>query len=568
MTYADLSPQANHLWQSTLFGMAAWLLALALRPNRAAARYWIWLAASTKFLIPFSLLFRISHNLEWHPVRTIARPQVANVVDAISRPFAPSVDISIPSVMAPPLHYLPTILFGVWLIGCLVGAMFLLRSLGQIREIRRAATLLDLDLPIPVMSSSAQLEPGVFGIRKPVVLLPSGLTDLLAPAQLEAVLAHELCHVRRKDNLTAAIQMVVETIYWFHPLVWWIRMQLVAERERACDEEVVGLGCEPRIYAEAILKVCKLCIESPLVCVSGMTGGGLKRRVEAIIANRTAQRLNRAKQLLLVSAGAAALTGPILMGVSYAPAVRAQAPHTQPPAARTFEAASIKPSRADRLGGGLNLYPNRIRIVNSSLKFCVQTAWNLQDFQVSGGTGWIGTDRYDIDAVAASPFQKGEYRTMLQALLVERFGLAIHRETQDKVGFAIVIGRSGPKLPPPTEDPDIMFSRTSSGDTTLKAKSTTLKQLAEALSSTLGAPVADRTGIEGQFDLSLQWTPDPESQPRTLKSGAPAPPPSADAIPGPSLFTALQQKLGLKLERQKIPVEVMAIDHATRPSEN
>ena len=240
----------------------------------------------------------------------------------------------------------------------------------------------------------------------------------------------------------------------------------------------------------------------------------------------------------------------------------------QPPAAPAFEAATIKSSTPGKIGGGLNLSPARIRIVNSSLKFCVQMAWDVKEFQVSGGPRWADTDRYDIDAVAASPFQKGEFRTMLQALVADRFGLVIHRETQDKAGYVLIKARNGPKLPPPTEDPDIMFSRTPSGDTILKATSASMSQLAEALSSRLNTTVVDRTGIEGRFDVSMQWTPDPTSEPLISKSGMPVPPPPPDAVPGPSIFTALQEKLGLKLEARKVPVEVIVIDQAHRPSDN
>lgn len=192
-------------------------------------------------------------------------------------------------------------------------------------------------------------------------------------------------------------------------------------------------------------------------------------------------------------------------------------------------------------------------------------AWDVKDFQVAGGQGWTDTDRFDVDAVAASPFKKDEFRAMLQALLAERFGLVIHRETQDKAGFALVTGRNGPKLPPPTDDPDILFSRIPSGDMTLKARSASMSQLASVLSTILGATVLDRTGIEGHFDASLQWTPDPATQPLVTKSGMPAPPPPPDATPGPSIFTALQEKLGLKLEARKVPVDVIVIDHANRP---
>jgi beta-lactamase regulating signal transducer with metallopeptidase domain len=104
------------------------------------------------------------------------------------------------------------------------------------------------------------------------MLLPEGIFDRLTVPQLKGVIAHELCHVHYRDNVIAAIHMFVETLFWFHPLVWWIGRRMVEERERACDEEVLRLGSEPRVYAEGILNVCKLYVESPLVCVAGITG--------------------------------------------------------------------------------------------------------------------------------------------------------------------------------------------------------------------------------------------------------------------------------------------------------
>jgi uncharacterized protein (TIGR03435 family) len=209
-----------------------------------------------------------------------------------------------------------------------------------------------------------------------------------------------------------------------------------------------------------------------------------------------------------------------------------------------------------------------MRIVNSSLKFCVEMAWNVKDFQVTGATGWMDNDHYDIDAVAAAPFKAGEYRGMFQALLADRFGLVVHRETKDRPGYALVIAKNGSKLPPPAEEPDVMFGRTPSGDVSLKARKATLAQLAGVLSSMLGVVVVNQTGIEGRYDVSLQYTPDPTSQPALGKPGVTPPPPPADAVPGPSIFDALQEKLGLKLEARKVPVEMVVIDRANRPSEN
>ncbi len=562
MIPTDLSPLTNHLWQSTLFCGAAWLVTLALKKNRAAVRYWIWLVASVKFLIPFSMLFGAFTYLQWRP-RLVSVPQpISYVMNEIGHPFVSAVAVSIQTVELSSSSRLSGILLTLWLCGFLLGLLFLLRSLHQIRTVLRSAHTLDFQLPIPVMSSSARLEPGVFGIRQPILLLPLDITNRLTPEQLESVLAHELCHVQRRDNLTGAIHMAVAMIFWFHPLVWWIGRQLVAERERACDEEVVLLGRDPHVYAEAILNVCKLYLESPLVCVSGITGADLKRRIAAIAANRAAQRLSASKKFLLASAGFLALAVPVVIALDHPLPIHAQA------AAPAFEAATIKPNRSGRSGGGLNVLPARIKIVNSSLKFCIQMAWNVKDFQVSGGDRWTDSERYDIIAVAASPFKQAELRTMLQALLTDRFGLLTHRETRDGAGYALVTARNGPKLPPPIDDPDVMLGRTASGDMSLKAKNATMEQLASTLSATLGTTVVDRTGIEGRFDVSLEWAPDPTSQPLVNKSGAPAPMPAADGIPGPSIFTALQQKLGLKLEARKVPVEIIVIDHANRPSEN
>src|SRR5207247_4024707 len=135
---------------------------------------------------------------------------------------------------------------------------------------------------VEVRSSPGLLEPGVVGLFSPILLLPEGIAERLTPPQLEAVLGHELCHIRRRDNLTSAIHMIVEAVFWFHPMVWWIGARLVEERERACDEAVLSLGSEPHDYAEGILNVCKSYLESPLSCVSGVTGSDLKERIQGI----------------------------------------------------------------------------------------------------------------------------------------------------------------------------------------------------------------------------------------------------------------------------------------------
>jgi uncharacterized protein (TIGR03435 family) len=288
--------------------------------------------------------------------------------------------------------------------------------------------------------------------------LPAGIVNHLEPRQLEAVLAHELCHVRRRDNLTGALHMIVEAVFWFHPLVWWIGARLVEERERACDEEVLRLGNEPQVYAEGILNVCKFYQESPLVCVSGIAGANLRKRIEDIMRNRIVHKLSLSRATLLAAAAVIAFAGPIAIGIVKAaaseaqsqiviqsiepqvapvpfqaaraaepsPQPAAQAPQRQaspPPARETFEVASIrsKPSVDGGRGAGpvgtaclspapIQIDPRRISISGVSLNQLIVMAYpewadarggcvgvtsaNL----LSGGPGWVRSDLWDIQA--------------------------------------------------------------------------------------------------------------------------------------------------------------------------
>ena len=320
----------DHLWQSTLFAGAACLATLMLRANRAQSRYWVWFAASVKFLLPFSLLVRLGTHIP-HPV---ASPRIGTGWVATFQEF--SQPLTLPPVVQPdavsahPVTHVDLLAVG-WIIwACGVGAVVICWWLRwrRIRDLRSSARILNvptsLPVPVPVMSAPDLIEPGVFGILSPVLLLPEGIVDQLNQTQLDAILSHEFCHVRRRDNLTAAIHMAVQSLFWFHPLTWWIGGRLVAERERACDEEVLGRGCEADIYAQSILAICRLYLSSPLTCISGVTGSNLKSRIEAIMTNRRAAGLNLAKKAILTASGMAAVVVPLIIGTLSAPAFQAQ----------------------------------------------------------------------------------------------------------------------------------------------------------------------------------------------------------------------------------------------------
>ena len=241
----------NHLWQSTWFAIAIGLLTLAFRGNRAKVRYWLWFSASVKLLVPFSLLIALGARLEWAPAaRTfatqMAAPSVPLAMAQIGEPFSAS---RRPAPARRGREWTPIGLLGAWAIGFAGVAAVRIRGWRRVRAALRSSTRCEIPAAVEVRSSPGLLEPGVVGLWRPVLLVPEGIGDRLTPAQLETVVAHEVCHVRRRDNLLAAIQMVVEAVFWFHPMVWWIGARLMEERERACDEEVLSLGGDPQVYA-------------------------------------------------------------------------------------------------------------------------------------------------------------------------------------------------------------------------------------------------------------------------------------------------------------------------------
>lgn len=306
----------DHLWQSTWFALCAGALTWTLRNNDARLRHAVWCAATLKFLVPFSLLVSLGQQLQSHVGLQGVRGPVPPGLEQVSMlVVAPARAL----VAGPTSSSWQSLAITVWLIGSVaVGARWLFRWRG-VRAILRAATPATLPaaraLPIPVRMSTSLHEPALVGIVRPVLLLPTGIMARLTPPQLEAVLRHEVCHLRRHDNLTSAVHMLVEVAFWFHPLVWWIGARLLEERERACDEGVVRSGTDPRTYAESILTVCRACLASDLACVAGVSGADLKLRLEAIMT-REVKELGGGKRIALGVLALAALSMPVWFGMT------------------------------------------------------------------------------------------------------------------------------------------------------------------------------------------------------------------------------------------------------------
>lgn len=300
----------DHLWQSTLMAGAIAVLALAFRNARASVRYGLWLTASVKFLVPFAALAALGRLLapELRPP-----PGAASDVGFITQATAPLEQTAIAHPAGVTLDP-ALVLLGVWLLGSAVVLALWMARWAKIRRLVRQGAPLALAAPMPVLATPTMLEPGLVGLWRPVLLVPQTLFEHLDRPGVEALVAHEACHFRRRDNLTAALHMLVEALFWFHPMVWWIGGRLVAERERACDEAVVGSGHDPEVYARSLVECCRLFLQSPLRCVAGASGSNLSRRVEMIMTLPLRSPLSRSGKAVLIAAGACALASPVAAG--------------------------------------------------------------------------------------------------------------------------------------------------------------------------------------------------------------------------------------------------------------
>jgi uncharacterized protein (TIGR03435 family) len=257
----------------------------------------------------------------------------------------------------------------------------------------------------------------------------------------------------------------------------------------------------------------------------------------------------------------------------------------QPTKRLEFEAASVKPSASTRLLGTM-VRDGKLTATGISLKALIALAYDVREAEISEGPNWVGSERYDMNAKAAGPAGISDLKLMIRALLEDRFQLQTHRETKEMPVYALIIGKNGPKLkasnnldctdpsvytPPPqlpTPGQPVRPVNIRCGNfyvlnDRLQGRKVTLRQLASTLSNMniVEQRVVDQSGIAGTFDIDLQWDASPGTSTR-----------STDTIPDnanlPPIFEAFQEQLGLKLQSQRSPVDVLVIDNAAKPTSN
>lgn len=258
-----------------------------------------------------------------------------------------------------------------------------------------------------------------------------------------------------------------------------------------------------------------------------------------------------------------------------------------------YDVASIKrtnlPPGANLFGKiGISDTPDGLTARVTTVKVLIDRAYGVDAYQISGGPDWLNSERYDLDAKfdssVADELQKLSpsdrilaRQHMLQTLISERFNLTIHKETKELQVYSLIVAKSGPKLkevklddadpskPKPGPLPGTVQMTAGPTGGQMRGFASTLPNLAVMLTSYLHRPVIDRTGLTERYDFALRWTPD-ENQTQVSSSASGLP--STDPTGSPSIFTAIQEQLGLKLESSKGPVELIVIDHIERPSGN
>jgi uncharacterized protein (TIGR03435 family) len=448
---------------------------------------------------------------------------------------------------------------------------------------------------IAVFVHDEDTPPLTYGLVRPAILLPAAAARW-SDDDIVRALVHELEHVRRADWPVFIAARIVSAVYWFHPLVWIAWRRLGLEAERACDDAVLR-GSERTAYAQQLVTLARERWRASAVPVLSMTGrSDLSVRIASVLDETQIRgRLGRARAAVIL-----ALATVLLAALG---SLRAQGPSVviAPADAPAFEVVSIRENTSpvlDPEDSSFGFMPGgRFVTTNWPLFRLILSAFALQPQQLVGVPDWVATARYDIAAQATEALSMtaagapGPGQLAIQRMLADRFQLAVHTEARELPIFALTVARSdgrlGPKISKSATDCDaitkanmqarsdaerIEVPRLPDGRSAcvfshrfgrMLGGGTTMANLAQQLSRISSRIVHNRTGLQGGFDLELEFTPDQA----VYRDGAP--PPGTPLDPSaPSFFTALVEQLGLKLEAIRAPVEVLVIDRIERPSEN
>ena len=615
--FADIAIGIGASFVTALLAKATLTLTVALaltglaRRSRAAGRHVLLVAAFAVLLTLPAASFVIPSRGVTLPAQTAAlSAPAAAVVPVMTSPSPAVVDAQEPvdSLRIESTGMTASaILWAIWGAGMLLCVLPVLAGTWHLRSLRRSSSVCARgEALLHRLSAEAGIQrsvavrvhesipgPMTYGILRPVIMLPLDATAW-SEEELSRAMIHELEHVRRGDWLSQYMARIVRALYWFHPLVWIAWRRLSLEAERACDDAVLRRS-EATAYANQLVLLAERLASTatpPLLAMAACRD--LSTRVRAVLDG--AQARGRAGALPVATAVVAAAL--FIAAVAPLRAVRqGQAPADgaqQPPLA--FETASVKPNKSGAEERYIRIDPSgaSLTVVNLQLRALITFAYQIQSFQLEGGPDWIASERFDIlgkperAVPGTGAFFNGQepLRMMLRTLLADRFKLVMHKETKELPIFELVLarqdGRLGPQLRPAAVDCAARAAAAARGTpppaspgppgpgscgmnmnpVSVRGGGVTLAMLANILEGPAQRLVIDRTGLTGNWDLEVKYTPERSQLPPGVE------PPVPIDWNGPSLFTALEEQLGLKLRPARGPVEVLVIDSVQQPTPN
>jgi bla regulator protein blaR1 len=485
---------------------------------------------------------------------------------------------------------LAAVLRAGWALGAVMFVVPVVIALMRIRRLRlsglpwleirplaqRLATDAGLARSVDVLLHDHLPVPMTVGWVRPAIMLPVDAREW-TEAERRNALVHELEHVRRADWVFQLIGRVACALYWFHPLAWIAWREMALDAERACDDAVLQ-GTDGPAYATQLVSLASRHARGIANPALGMANrSDLAARVSSILKNE--QSRGRASRWAGATVAAVAIlvaltVSPLRAVIPKRPALLArQTPNLAVAGAKpAFEVASIKRHHPDDPASRFEALPGgKVNLLNQTLEELIGSSYGLQKYQVIGGPDWVRADAYDVLAKAQGEPPLPERLGMVRQLLADRFKLVMHQETRELPIFRLVKARGDGQLGPAVKAstctpmragvdpkaPTTCYRFINQAKGILHETRNTFRSLATSLGriGLIGRPVVDQTGLTDQYAFELMWTPDQ----------VPGSTAAADPI---SIFTALQEQLGLKLESATGPVEVYVIDSVERPTEN